>query len=482
MAHHGEVNLKPADSRRLEGLAWPIFAGGFIVGLVALAAAFGLSLIGGESGLKRFGFAYLQAFAFFLSLALGSILLVVLTHLFRAGWVILVRRVPEVIGASMPTLAVLFLPILIYTAMWNGWLYPWAQTFPDTHGEPAGFEHPYQEPTEQPAAPQGAAPAQTDALVFAAPDAAAQAHAQTEGHAAEGEHADHGAGHADPTAHLVHEKEAYLNLPFFTVRAVIYFALWSLIALWYWRTSTRQDVTGDANLTRKMEIYSAVATITLGITITFAAFDWLMSLDPTWFSTMFGIYYFAGAMQATLAAVILALMGLQAMGFLPSVTREHYHDLGKLLLAFIVFWMYIAFSQYMLVWYAAIPAEQPWMIQRGVSTFDAHYTPWSWVALSLLFLRFFVPFVFLMSRWQKRNKLPLAIGAAWLLAMQWIDMWWVVLPSYDPAHVHVPWLEILCTVGVGGIVVAAVVRIASRHSLVPLGDPRLVESLAHRNI
>ena len=473
MAQH-EVNLQPADSRRLEEGGWPragLILGVGIAGLIlALIVALIYQAMDGD-GLRRLGFAYLTGFAFFLSITLGALFFVVVTHLFRAGWSILVRRVAEVIAANMPVMAVLFLPIVVYVLAWNGAVYPWAQ--PLHHG--GGTEQQHQ------VEPQGGHVEADSASIHLVADGPA-------GEASDAGHGDHltldsmGLYSESDVLHAVEAKRVYLTHWSFILRWVIYFTLWIGIALWYWRTSTRQDLTGDASLTNRMEALAPISVIVFGLTLTFASFDLLMSLDPTWYSTMFGIYYFAGSAQGIFATMILVLLLLQSRGFLPSVNREHYHDLGKLLFTFVVFWTYVGFSQYMLIWYGAIPAEQPWLIARGMSTHAGHETPWSWVILLLFFGKFVIPFLGLMSRHVKRNTKTLAFWAGWMLVMQYIDLFWVVMPSFDNAHVPVPIIELLCLVGIGGVFVAGAVRIAARHSLVAVGDPRLPESLAFRNI
>ena len=513
MAQHTNVNPSPADSRRLEGLAWPLFAGLLGVGVAALALSFLLALVFDEHGIKRFGFAYLVGFAFTLSLGVGSLFFVMVTHLFRAGWVVVLRRVPETLAASLPFLALLSLPILVYTAANNGVLYPWAQEF-GHHGGDGGHEGPDHGGEAHDA--EHAAPAAGDAH-SAAPNAhgytatihtvADPAHPplhSEDAHQPPVAHTDsdtllHGSMSADEASHdvmsgidhhsleyAVHEKQPWFSVPFWIARVILYLAIFSLLGLWYWRTSTRQDLTGDAGLTRKMEIFAAPGLILFGAALTFTAFDLLMSLDPTWFSTMFGIYYFAGTFQCTMAATILILMFLQSRGFLPSVTREHYHDLGKLMFAFVVFYAYIFFSQYMLIWYARIPAEEPWLIIRGLSTNDGHDTEYHLFPLLLLFGRFVIPFLGLMSRHVKRRKATLAFWSAWLIVMHMVDMFWVVMPQYSaevmPRQVPLPIVELLAIVGIASLFLAYAVRVAARNSLMPVGDPRLNESLALVNI
>lgn len=479
MDPHAQLTLSPADSRRLEGLAWPLFAGSLVVGIAGLTLAFLIALFL-DRGLSRFGHAYLAAYAFVLSLSVGGLFFTLGLHLFRAGWSALIRRVPEVLAAAMPAMAVLALPLLIYVIAWNGMLYPWARELHGGHGEQhEAVEHAEEHAAVEPADPglhQASAQA-SEQLVFAAPEPAAE----------EGGHDTHEVAGLnsllDATlAHGVHSKGPWYSGWFWTLRVALCFVIWSAMGLWLWKTSTRQDLTGDAMLTRKMEIHAPWMMIVFGITLTFGAFDLLMSLDPTWFSTMYGIYYFGATFQAVLAAIILILLAAQSRGFFPSVSREHYHDLGKLMFAFVVFWAYVTFAQYLLIWYAAIPAEQPWMIMRGMSTHEGHETPWQMVALLILFGRFVIPFLGLMSRHVKRRNATLAFWSVWLLVMHAIEMWWNVLPSFDAEAIHLPIVEILCLLGVLGLFSAAAVRIAARHSLVPIGDPRVPEALSFRNI
>ena len=159
-----------------------------------------------------------------------------------------------------------------------------------------------------------------------------------------GEHAAH-----DP---VLVKKAAYLNPTFFYIRAALYFAIWTALSLFFRGRSLKQDETGDKNLTLSMQAFSAVGIPLFGLSLTFAAFDWIMSLDPHWYSTIFGVYVFSGSMVASLATLALLTIAIQRAGYFKKVsTVEHRHDIGKWLFAFVVFWAYIAFSQYMLIWY-----------------------------------------------------------------------------------------------------------------------------------
>ncbi len=275
---------------------------------------------------------------------------------------------------------------------------------------------------------------------------------------------------------LLQHKEIYFHPIFFAGRCIFYFAVWGLLARFFLRRSLRQDESGDPVLTMQMERLSPLALLLFAGTITFASFDWLMSLAPEWFSTIFGVYYFSGAAVGFFAAIILLAMLLQASGRLTaSITVEHYHDLGKLLFAFVVFWGYIAFSQYMLIWYANIPEETTWYLARQSGS-------WMWVSVVLLFGHLLIPFFGLLSREAKRRKALLAFWAVWMLAAHWIDLYWLVMPSFEhPQGLPLGPIDAGCLLGIGGLYFAGVLRVAGDRPLVPRADPRLDESLAFEN-
>ena len=265
---------------------------------------------------------------------------------------------------------------------------------------------------------------------------------------------------------------------------MLYLAIWSLGGLWLWRLSVEQDTSGDVQLTRRLEIGSAPLALLVGVTLTFASFDLLMSLDPVWYSTIFGVYYFAGGFLGTMAVLILTFMGLQRMGLARDVNTEHYHDLGKLMFAFVFFWGYIAYSQYMLIWYGNVPAELGWMNTHGFST--NHVNAWTFWTLAILFGHLLLPFAGLMSRHVKRNRTALAFWAAWLLFFHWADVYWLVMPEFSTQSIWPSFgafvVDLGCLVGVGGIFLGSVIRLAAMHSLIPVRDPRLHESLAFENM
>jgi hypothetical protein len=271
-------------------------------------------------------------------------------------------------------------------------------------------------------------------------------------------------------------KAPFLNVPFFLVRAFIYFAVWSFIAITYYRGSKRQDETGDVTISARLRRFAGPSIIVLAITSTFASIDWIMSLTPHWYSTMFGVYFFAGSFVGFIALLSVVVVAMRGAGLLDTVVSpEHLHDIGKLLFAFTAFWAYIAFSQFFLIWYANLPEETIWFKARLEG---------SWKAVSVLLIvgHFAAPFFFLMGRAVKRRGSTLAFGGVWLLTMHFIDLYWQVMPTLHPEGVRVSILDITAFVAIGGAFVAATSWLIRRQALVPLRDPRLAESLAFENL
>jgi hypothetical protein len=351
---------------------------------------------------------YLFAFVSVLAIALGCLVYVLIQHLTRAGWSIVTRRVAEFGAATMPLMAVLFLPI----AFFSHDIFSWSHMEADE---------------------------------------------------------------------VIEAKSAFLNMPFFLIRAVGYFAIWIGLSWWLFRSSVSQDSGNNPLESKKQWTVSAPGVILFALTLTFAAIDWLMSLQPHWYSTMFGVYYFAGCFLSGIAFITLMLMGLQRAGALHlSVTLEHYHDLGKLLFAFTVFWAYIAFSQFMLYWYANIPEEVEFMYHR----LDHG---WEYLSYAKIFTNFFIPFFFIMSRHIKRRKPLLALCCVWVLVFNFVDMFWLVMPNYgahgggELPHAAVKLADIAALFGMLCLFVSVVSFLAIRNKVAPAGDPRWKESLAFEN-
>ncbi|MEO8503084.1 MAG: quinol:cytochrome C oxidoreductase [Acidobacteriota bacterium] len=275
---------------------------------------------------------------------------------------------------------------------------------------------------------------------------------------------------------LLAHKAALLNTPFFVGRTVVYFLLWSAIAIWFNSLSRRQDDDGDQEITRRMRRASPPALIVFALTVTFASFDWLMSLDAHWYSTIFGVYFFAGCLVGIYAFMSLVAIGQRRAGLLPGVvTTEHVNLLGMLLFGFVAFWAYIGFSQYLLIWYANLPEETGFFAMRLAGS-------WRPITIGLVLGHFIVPFFFLMPRTIKRNSTALAVGAAWMLLMHALDLHWLVMPILHPEGFTPALVDVTTMIGAVGLFLAAFGRASRRQALVPVRDPRLTESLLFDNI
>jgi hypothetical protein len=402
---------------------------GMLAGVVGLGAAAGLSFVSGWKA-QFFG-VYLSVYFFFLTLALGGLFFVLLQFASRSGWSITVRRMAEfIMGGFVPRLGKVTIPMMAILFI------------PVLFGLHTLYEW-------------------TDPKVMAS--------------------------HAALTS-----KQAYLNLPFFLVRMVFYFGVWILMARYFLSKSLEQDRTGDHELTKKMQARSYVGIALFALTITFAGFDWIMSIDPHWYSTIFGVYMFAGANVAVYATLALSFLGLQRMNLIPTdvVTKEHLHAIGKMLFGFNVFWTYIAFSQFFLIWYANIPEETKWFAYRL-----SHKTGWMNFTYILVIGHFIIPFFFMMSRHIKRNNKLFAMSAVWLLLMHLLDMYWLIVPTlYEiyshhhhlKHHLHFGIADVILLVtifvGIGGFFLAAVTSWMSNNRLVANQDPRLSEALKMENL
>lgn len=278
---------------------------------------------------------------------------------------------------------------------------------------------------------------------------------------------------------LYEHKRGFLNQPFFYIRAAIYLLVWVGLAAGLWGYSTRQDEDGDKWLTAKARTLSAPGLLLFAFTTAFAGFDWVMTLDFHWFSTMFGVYFFAGNTVSCLALVILILVTLRSFGRLHvAFTEEHLHDLSKLLFAFTVFWAYISFSQYFLIWYANVPEETAWMMRRKEG-------PWEWLSWAVPIGHFIVPFLFLLPRPIRRTRALVALACVWLLTMHLMDLYWVIRPEVKgatPGTLAGPsWVDPIGLVGPMLVLIGMVIRRVAVGPLIPLKDPRLGEGLNHKN-
>jgi hypothetical protein len=397
------VELRPEQATIPPGHSWnrlPLI-GAVLAVLGAVACA-----ILGPGNPKQFYFSWLVSFLFFMSLALGALFFVLIQYAAQGGWGIVVRRIGETVFATIPVMALLFVPVILGLHD----LYEWSH-----------------------------------------------------------------AGAADHDA-LLRWKAPYLNTPFFLIRALIFFALWSGISILYYRGSRGQDVTGDPAVSARLRRLAGPAIIILALTQTFASIDWIMSLTPHWYSTMFGVYFFAGSFVGFIALLSVIVVAMRAPGLLETViTAEHLHDIGKFLFAFTAFWAYISFSQFFLMWYGNMPEETIWYKARMEG---------SWMTVSILLMagHFGVPFLYLMGRSVKRKGATLAAGGAWLLAMHYVDLYWQVMPTLHPEGLRPSVLDVAAFVTVGGCFLAAAALLMRRQALVPIRDPRLAESLAFENV
>lgn len=282
--------------------------------------------------------------------------------------------------------------------------------------------------------------------------------------------------------HLLQHKAPYLNAPFFLIRMAVFFGLWIFTAHFFAKRSAAQDASGDPKITWSMERFAPLLMAGFALSITYGAIDLIMSLEPHWYSTIIGVYYFGASMMVAMAALILLGRFLQRKGKLEGIiTTEHYHDLGKLLFAFVFFWSYIAFSQFMLIWYANIPEGTMWYQARIHG---------QWYGFSLIVLvlgHFAIPFLGLISRQVKRHPFALQFWAVWMLVMHWFDMYYLVMPTMA-SHGHgeigvVPFslIDILNLVGMAGMLIGAIFLGLRKKALIPLKDPRLAESLGFEN-
>ena len=431
---HSTTNAVDLSDANLSGAR---LAGGARAGIAAAIAITGLGtwMAWRADEPAFFAKCWLLAFLFALATCLGALFFVTVQHLTRAGWSVAVRRPAEALMQNLRWMWILFLPMA-----WMAWthrldvLYPWAN-----------LEH-----------LRAVNPAE---------------------------------------AELLAKKAGFFDLPFFFARAAFYFLVWAGFSAFFWSRSVRQDGVGGTELSRSCRTASAPGMILFGITITLAVIDWGMSLAPAWFSTMFGVYFFAVCATCGLSAIILSCLAFQRADLLRGViTAEHYQDLGKMLFAFgIVFWAYIAFSQFMLIWYGNIPEETIWFMPRQVGG-------WYWISWALLFGHFIIPFLFMISRWTKRFKPSLGFGAAWMMLFGFIDLFYLVMPEIphdagefsswaeyadrhagDATHLSspAPWLMSFGLL----LLVMSVARLAvSGRSVLPKGDPSLRESLAFQNM
>ncbi|MGE0132595.1 MAG: hypothetical protein AB7U82_31305 [Blastocatellales bacterium] len=264
----------------------------------------------------------------------------------------------------------------------------------------------------------------------------------------------------------------YLNIPFFIVRAIIYFAVWLTMARLLDRWSREQDRGAALGWLKRLRRLSGPGLVIYAVTITFAAYDWLMSLNPEWFSTIFGLLIIAGQALSAVAFVILVAAPLSTRAPMASVFQpRHFHDLGKLMLTFVMVWAYMSFSQLLIVWSGNLPQEIPFYLPRIESS-------WRWIGVLLIVLHFGLPFVLLLSRDLKRRAGLLAALAGLVIVMRVIDLFWLVAPEFRSQGLTIDWFDPVTVIGLCGVWLALFIRELKARPMLPLRDPHLADALS----
>ena len=405
VAGHGE-ELQRITQTRVRGMG-AAFRWSLGLGLLGLLATAVFYFAGGPQAHGTVLGGYLVAFCYWLGIAVTATIWNAIFHASAAKWMVVLRRLLENIGASLPVFIPLFLPILLGLSI----VFPWVRPSSTMSAE------------------------QLELLSHKAPD---------------------------------------LNVPFFLVRAVLYFAVWWFVSDRLRRWSLKQDEVGGPEPTRHMRRLGAGSLPFLALTISFASFDWLMSVDPFWISTIFGVYYFAGSFLSAmcLVAILIAINQGNTTGLGGAVTPHHLYNVGKLMLAFTAFWTYAAFSQFMLIWIANIPEEAAWYVVRMKGG-------WSNVGIFLIVANFFIPFFTLLSRELKFRPRALAVVAVWLMVVHYVDIYWLIMPALFPGGPQPHPAHLAALVGVGGIAVATALWRATGHFAIPVKDPNLSYSLRY---
>jgi hypothetical protein len=263
----------------------------------------------------------------------------------------------------------------------------------------------------------------------------------------------------------------YLNPSFFITRAVIYFVLWSVLALLLNWLSLKQDRTAESKFGKQMRMLSGPGLGVFIITVTFAAIDWVMSLDPSWSSTIFGLIFVASWTMSALAFTVLMMAWLSQREPMNAVVQpSHFQDLGNLTLTLVMLWTYFAFSQYLIIWSGNLPEETTWYVARK-------HGGWGAIAVTIAILQFVFPFLILLSRSAKQSARTLAILAVLILAMRALDVIWLIEPTFNPGGFHLSWMDLVAPLAMGGLWLALFAWQLQQRSLMPINDPQLEQAL-----
>ncbi len=423
MSKSGVTGNNPGGSATLSATGEGLAAKALIAGGAGLLLTLLALLIGGDSA--RVGLGTLTAMTFWLSIGLGMWFLVMLFHLFDAGWSTVIRRPMEHATTIFPWIGAVFFVLVFYSffagtdqGIWK-WMNP-------ENSVVAGGER-----------------------ITVADDV------------------------------LYNHKSGYLNNVFFFIRALLYFGIFVGVASVLRNASFSQDRDGNGAWTTVCRKWSAAGIILGGLAATFASLDWIMSLEFHWFSTMFGVWFFSASMRAALAGTVIVCLLLVHFGPFRGIFKQaHLYEIGRLSLAFTIFWAYITFSQYFLIWNANIPEVTYWYVNRE----DGN---WWWVGLSLLFCHFFVPFLFLLFYQNKVRPGRMLFISVWILVFHLVDLYFNILPAKQN-EAGLPYYsfgisiwDVTAFIGIGGICVWAFVKSYAGQKAIPVRDPRILESLNH---
>lgn len=377
-----------------------------IAGLVLGA----LSLIGFMSDADHYFRAYLYAFLFWNGLGLGLMSLLMIHHLVAGAWGFTIQRIMEAGARTIPFQFILFIPIGVSLLM---------------HGNPESG---------------------VKLFHWAVP----------------------GVMESD---HLLHHKAPYLNVSFFLIRSVFYFAVWTVLGGLLCRWSIRQDETSNTAFARKMKTLAGPGLVIYMLTMTFAAFDWGMSLDPHWFSTIYGVIFVIsqGLSALALSIFLVSRLSKRSEVMKRTLTVNRLHDIGKLMLGFVVLWAYMHLSQYLIIYMGNIPEETVWYVVRLKGG-------WHLFILTVVILQFALPFLLLLPRGMKRKTANIVPIALLILVMRFVDLYWMIMPAHDHA-LHVTWVDFVLPVALGGLWCAAYLRNLGSRPLIPSRDPRFQEAI-----
>ncbi|MFQ5676001.1 MAG: hypothetical protein ACE5G1_08910 [bacterium] len=271
---------------------------------------------------------------------------------------------------------------------------------------------------------------------------------------------------------VLQHKGAYLNINFFWLRSAAYFAIWFVLVFFINKWSFEQDKSQDTSFTERIQKISGPAILLYILTMTFASIDWAMSLDPHWFSTIYGFMFVIGQALLTLAFAVIMIGRLSTVKPLSDVLKkQHFHDLGNLMLAFVSLWAYMSLSQFLIIWSGNLPEEIPWYLHRL-------HGGWQWLALFVVVFHFALPLIVLLSRRTKRNITVLSSVAVAMVFMRLVDLFWIIAPSFHPDGFSFHWLDIAAPIGIGGLWVATFLWQLKGRALLPVNDPRLKEAFA----